>query len=453
MVARNGDNAPMNTTIYPKGSGIKIRSVKNKTTIEGKTVSFGESFMVTVPARVTGRGRLRRQFGTKQEAEEWAGQQYDGTLKLGSEFFGLSEQERRDCVAAANLLRPLGMSVLKAASQIAEVQGKLAGRSLTEAVDFFCRMTPSTMTRKTTDEVYAELLAAKRADGLSTVYLQDLETRLRRFVDSFPGLVLDLTAKGISEWLRKLKCGPRARNNYRTTLRTFFVFAEACDFLPKGFVDFDKISKARELQTEIEIFTPQEYAKLLEAATLDPASLPPAVNRRYATGDMVVLLALGGLAGLRTAEIQRQLWEHIDLKRGLLRVSAVKGNTAARRLVPLCNGLVQWLEPWRRDSGPVYQIVKTPDAIRRLAERAGVSWKHNALRHSFISYRVAETQNVAQVSLEAGNTTRMIHQHYRELVTQEEAKAWFNIAPSRPANVIPQPKAVKQPESAAVAVG
>ena len=57
-------------------------------------------------------------------------------------------------------------------------------------------------------------------------------------------------------------------------------------------------------------------------------------------------------------------------------------------------------------------------------------WKHNALRHSFISYRVAQTQNVAQVALEAGNSPGMIFQHYRELVRPDAAKAWFAIVPA-----------------------
>ena len=51
-----------------------------------------------------------------------------------------------------------------------------------------------------------------------------------------------------------------------------------------------------------------------------------------------------------------------------------------------------------------------------------VKWKKNALRHSFISYRVADTQNVAQVALEAGNSPAIIFAHYRELVRPAEAK-------------------------------
>jgi hypothetical protein len=62
-------------------------------------------------------------------------------------------------------------------------------------------------------------------------------------------------------------------------------------------------------------------------------------------------------------------------------------------------------------------------------EPAGVKRKENALRHSFISYRVADTQNVAQVALEAGNSPGIIFAHYREVVTKDDATKWFSIQP------------------------
>lgn len=63
---------------------------------------------------------------------------------------------------------------------------------------------------------------------------------------------------------------------------------------------------------------------------------------------------------------------------------------------------------------------------------------HNGLRHSFISYRLADIQNAPQVELEAGNSPAMIFKHYRELVTREDAVQWFGIRPvAAPRNVIP----------------
>jgi hypothetical protein len=59
------------------------------------------------------------------------------------------------------------------------------------------------------------------------------------------------------------------------------------------------------------------------------------------------------------------------------------------------------------------------------------------LRHSFISYRLAETQNINSVALEAGNSPQMIFRHYRELATPGQARTWFVIAPETAANVVP----------------
>jgi hypothetical protein len=56
-------------------------------------------------------------------------------------------------------------------------------------------------------------------------------------------------------------------------------------------------------------------------------------------------------------------------------------------------------------------------------------WRQNALRHSYISYRVAETGDVARTSLEAGNSPKQVFRYYREVVDADAAKAWWSIMP------------------------
>jgi hypothetical protein len=73
----------------------------------------------------------------------------------------------------------------------------------------------------------------------------------------------------------------------------------------------------------------------------------------------------------------------------------------------------------------------------RAARKAEMPWKHNALRHSFISYRLAETQNINSVALEAGNSPQIIFRHYRELATPAQARTWFAIEPETASNVVP----------------
>jgi len=166
---------------------------------------------------------------------------------------------------------------------------------------------------------------------------------------------------------------------------------------------------------EITIFTPEEMEKILLVAH---ARILP-------------LLAIGGFTGIRTAEICKLDWEDIKWDRGHIEVSGRIAKTNARRLVPLSENLKAWLAPWRGESGPIITMADPSGAMSDTAVKAGIpgGWRQNALRHSFISYRVAETGDVARTSLEAGNSPKQVFRHYREVVDEAAARAWFSITP------------------------
>lgn len=137
-------------------------------------------------------------------------------------------------------------------------------------------------------------------------------------------------------------------------------------------------------------------------------------------------LALAGFCGLRRAEIQGQLWDDIELERGFVRISAAKRGTPARRLVPLCKEAVSWLSMTAQPAGEVCPgKTIAMDRIRDIGQTAGFVLPANCFRHAYISNRVALTGDINSTSLEAGNSPRIIHRHYRELVTKSEAQAWF----------------------------
>jgi hypothetical protein len=59
------------------------------------------------------------------------------------------------------------------------------------------------------------------------------------------------------------------------------------------------------------------------------------------------------------------------------------------------------------------------------------------LRHSFISYRLALSKDIAATALESGNSPKLIFSSYRELCTESEAAEWFGIFPASEArNVV-----------------
>ena len=73
---------------------------------------------------------------------------------------------------------------------------------------------------------------------------------------------------------------------------------------------------------------------------------------------------------------------------------------------------------------------KGPDPKDPEKQSPAVEWRHNALWHSFCSYRLADVRRAAQVAPQAGNNPQMIFQQYRELVTEKRARAWFAITPA-----------------------
>ena len=159
------------------------------------------------------------------------------------------------------------------------------------------------------------------------------------------------------------------------------------------------------------------------------------------------LIALQAFAGLRSAEVMRLDWSNVKLSRGHIELGADKTKTAARRLVPISANLREWLAEHAKKTGKVFPHGRAyfhelqrdtaaatetqADAKTKRGALAPVEWKQNALRHSFISYHVAETGDVPRVALESGNSPAMIFTHYRELVTPDDALQWFAIAPAK----------------------
>ena len=127
-------------------------------------------------------------------------------------------------------------------------------------------------------------------------------------------------------------------------------------------------------------------------------------------------------------------------------MAAHKAKTATRRIVPLTDNLAKWLAIAPRSGERVWPHSKGhfPREIMSVARESKLRWKCNGLRHSFISYRVAQIQDVNRVALEAGNSPQMIFRHYRELATPEQAKTWFAIAPEAAPNIVPLTFRTKQ---------
>ncbi len=308
--------------------------------------------------------------------------------------------------------------------------------SLNDCVTFYLSRHPAGLPRKTVREILAEMLEVKTNAGISEPYAKELRLRLSRFADTFEVPISSVSSKQIQDWLMNRRVSGRTQNNYRRLISTLFKFAIRRGYLPRDHDELSGVEKIRDSGGEIEVFTSDELRRLF-AACVTPVKERGKWRTRE---DMIPYLAIGAFCGLRAAEIQRLDWSEVHLT-GLERfieVKASKAKTASRRTVPIPDNCAAWLAPYAKTLGPVAAFERSDKQLFiYLAGKAGLPWKHNGLRHSFISYRVAEIKNVHQVSLEAGNSPQMVFAHYRQLVRESEATDWFSISPAEHSAIVP----------------
>lgn len=331
---------------------------------------------------------------------------------------------------AIEILQPTRVTLTEAARQFAEAHTVLDGRgTIGEAVRFFLaeRKKAQLPSIKVGDLVELFLKNIKDQKK-SRRYTLDMQARLHKAAESFTGFVADIQATDINRWLLDMKhASGRTKNNYRASLATLLSFARQEGYLPRAVQTEAEFSKRYDGKGgEIGVYTPEKLKTLL--FNIEPRLLP--------------VVAIGAFAGLRTAEIVRLEWPEIRFGQNVIEIKAAKSKTASRRLAPILPVLAEWLAPLRKEAGRVLvgvqdefalatQFKKAVDAIKNDKGESFVKIVHNGLRHSFITYRMAILKSAAEVALEAGNSPRMIFEHYRELATEAEGKAWFAIQPDK----------------------
>jgi len=381
--------------------------------------------------------------GAKTFAEAKAKELYEGSpaamLKPAQATDALAALERLNTFHQSTGKR---VSLLAAVSDFCEAAGKLRGHTLAEAVEGFLR-TVATVARKDLSEAVEEFLSVeeprtKASEGqraqLSAKYHYNRAIMLRRFAGMFSAYAVcdlgkqDLDAFFASETLAEFSA--KSRNHHRASIAQFLAWSVRKDYLPVGhrLIEADGMRPERANTAEIECYSPKELRALLDAAE----------------GSMQAMIALGGLAGLRTQELLRLDWADLWRVPGHIEVTAGKAKTRQRRLVEICPALATWLEPFRGfTGGKVCELheITWQQHFAALCDAVKITRKKNGLRHAFCTYHFALHANENLTAQQAGNSPAMIHAHYKGLATKKEAEAWFAVKPAKAAqNIVALPQ-------------
>lgn len=415
---------PLNATKAKERGPVQI--IKEKTTSIPIYDAGGGRFIAAYYAE----GKRRLVKFKSLEAAKAGAKEIIQTLTTGvAHVATFTPKETASINDAVDILTPLEISLTEAVRQFAEAHKILRGGSIVSAAQFYAKHLEEENRRGGLTPITFPELTTKFLDSIkgtkSNRYIIDLKTKLKKASGVFKGQIRGIRADDIDQWLSGMKkASGRTKNNYRMALLTLFSYARDKKHLPRGEkTEAEFATRFDDKGGDIGIYTPEQFRTLLEN-----------IEDRF-----VPFIALGGFAGLRTIEILRLEWKDVWFDKGVIEVGKDKAKTATRRLAPIVPALEAWLKP-RAKTGPILPGIRDEfhftklfkNATSKLIDAKGqplVALVHNGLRHSFCSYRLAVTKSAAQVSLEAGNSPKMLFENYRELVTEKAAQEYFGILP------------------------
>ncbi len=314
--------------------------------------------------------------------------------------------QMQDAGQVWNALAEIGRQLQKlAAAQTG--QGKLCAPILSAA--------GRSQSSLTVSELVSEFLRSKARAGRSDRYLRAARYTLQKFVHRFGAAQLhEVQTVELEKWLWGLKVTLRTMHNYLSDIRTAFHFA-----VKRGYAGSNPAAA-------IELPAAPEK----ETALHDPGTVRAVLEFAFHYDrDICRALALRYFAGLRTCEAERISEEHLSANYVEVTLGVSKGGRARkRRLVRLQGNLRAWLAIGGELPAPPQNGRKMLEFMRAL-RASGIDWPDNVTRHSWCSYRLAETENAHKTALEAGHTEQMLFGTYRELTTQEAAQEFFDIYP------------------------
>jgi hypothetical protein len=347
--------------------------------------------------------RIRRFFKAKADAETAANEQRILQRRAGESWLALTTAERADLISGYEQIRAKGTTLAQVLIEWANGTGAEAAPG------------HDSISLKVAGERWIEhLQACNRRER----HIKNCDTWIRRFAKGREELPVDqVTLEDIKDWLKQFSMV--TYNSYRDTVRAFFNFCHQHKYVPEMVCDSKRLPKMRIDFTAPEIFTPEQVRKALEYIDNEKPEL---------LGYFVLATFCGGI---RPEECDKMTWSMIDLDRGLIDLPADICKDRRPRLVHLEPTALAWLKiarGWDCCIGP--QLVARGRKMQGLKKHLGFDkWPHDICRHTFGSYYIGLTHDLAKAALEMGNSPEIILKNYRKPVTPEACEKFWSLTP------------------------
>ncbi len=373
--------------------------------------------------------RLMKSFAVKAGAETWLHEQRTILSNQGRAAFTLSDTERMDAVKALEALKPVtGLPDNARLETIAKVYAEASvmlkgSASIKSAVAFFLKHKPTTGEKRTVAVAVDEYIKDAEDNGLREKSIQSIRYRLAKLVaDKGDQPINEITNKEADNWIGKLSLSPMSRKHHRTIAHGLFNFAIDREYYhAENPFQVRKLRRKNHTDEKLPESMPWgDVQKIMSAAVEHEPSMVPA-------------LAVGFFAGVRTAELCQLEWSQVDLQARRITVLPHVAKRRRARYVTIEDNLLAWLLPYRQAAGFVApQGEKWRSRLDTVREKADVTWPHNAMRHSYASNHLVRYGDAARTAFQLGHhaDTSMLFEHYRALITKEDAEAYWKIMPA-----------------------
>jgi hypothetical protein len=183
----------------------------------------------------------------------------------------LRGEDLRIYLAAKANIKGLKVSLDAATREYADAKRIAKNADLREVARFRQKYAKQQLKPIKVPALIEKMIADLKADGRSDYHLRDLDVRLGRFAEAFPGEIEDVSGPQIDGWLRGLKSrtktkkgqpiAGKTRNNYRNAVVELFNYAKRNGYLRKDLsTEASGTSRVREIKKDNEFFIPDQIA-------------------------------------------------------------------------------------------------------------------------------------------------------------------------------------------------